>query len=220
MPLGAAPVGPPAHPGVRGRPLHVRKAGAGRAPGQDPRRRAPARRTGAGTEPSAETPRARHQAAGKVDPAGSGRAGNAAEASARRPEHAGHRKMPAQGVSGHSAARSLPVLPQDSGSGPGSLRKNSWPFRNRLIMNEKKIYRELLHPIHWLDTSQRRQFFSSSVLQIAFWRSWKFSFISLVNSIMPSNLFPHFHSEVQGPAVPRLCRGPAMERLLSLRNRA
>ena len=31
--------------------------------------------------------------------------------------------MPAEGVSGHSAARSLPVLPQDSISGPKSLGK-------------------------------------------------------------------------------------------------
>ena len=122
-PRGSALAGPLAHPGVRGRPLHAEK----RAQAARLDRIPAAGRLRAGLQKrrnlEGEHREARHQAVGKGDPAGLDRVGNAVEAFAHRPEHAGHREMPAEGVSGHSAARSLPVLPQDSISGPKSLRK-------------------------------------------------------------------------------------------------
>ncbi len=120
---GAGPVQPLAHPCVRRRPPHAgqraevprhhRIPAAPDLPAGPRQRRCPA----------GEHRGARHQAAGKADATRAARVGDAVEACADRPQHAGHRQMPSQGIPGHFPARLLPVCPQDGRSGAESPRK-------------------------------------------------------------------------------------------------
>ncbi len=120
---GAGPVQPLAHPGVRRRPPHAE----GRAEVPRHHRITAAADLPAGPRqrrcPAGEHRGARHQAVGKADATRAARVGDAVEACADRPQHAGHRQMLSQGIPGHFPARLLPVCPQNGRSGVKSPRK-------------------------------------------------------------------------------------------------
>ena len=140
---------PLAHPAVRRRPPHAeeraevprhhRITAAPDLPIELQQRR----------HPGGEHREARHQAVGKADATRVDRVGDAVEACADRPQHAGHRQMLSQG---NPWTFSCPAFACLSAGWPircgKSTKKNSRRPRNRLIMKEKNFWRELLRGRH------------------------------------------------------------------------
>jgi len=94
-----------AHPRVRGRPLHAEQRAE--VPRLDRILAAAHLRVELKQRPHLERKyrEARHQAVGKAEVTSVDRVGNAVEACAHHAKHAGHRQMPAEGISGHFSAR-------------------------------------------------------------------------------------------------------------------
>jgi len=80
----------------------------------------------------------------EADATRDGRIGDAVETRAHRAEHPGRRRMPAEGIPGHLAARPCPSGAASPVRGERSTKRNPGHPRNRLTVNERKIQRELL----------------------------------------------------------------------------